>query len=235
MKKNKILVLMLIITVALFSGCKVEFPEKAVNNSSTSTVEQSLPESSTVSDSSSINNNAVVTTTQTSKKAVSSSISSAQKNNSVSTEKPTDTQKIADQKPTVKLSISCKTILSNKDKLNKDKLSVLPKDGIIYPEREITFSEGQSVFDVLLRETKNRRIPMEFKNTPMYNTAYIEGINNIYQFDCGELSGWMYKVNGKFPNYGCSKYKLKNGDVIEWVFTCDQGRDVGGEWSENNG
>ena len=38
----------------------------------------------------------------------------------------------------------------------------------------------------------------------------------------------MYKVNGVFPNYGCSKYTLKNGDVVEWVYTCDLGRDVGG-------
>ena len=37
----------------------------------------------------------------------------------------------------------------------------------------------------------------------------------------------MYKVNGWFPNYGCSSYYLKDGDVIEWVYTCDLGKDVG--------
>ena len=57
---------------------------------------------------------------------------------------------------------------------------------------------------------------------------YIEGIHNLYEFDCGDLSGWMYKVNGWFPNYGCSRYQLKQGDVIEWVYTCDLGKDVGG-------
>lgn len=46
----------------------------------------------------------------------------------------------------------------------------------------------------------------------------------------GPLSGWMYKVNGEFPGYGSSKYKLSNGDVIEWVYTCDLGRDVGNTW-----
>ena len=74
-------------------------------------------------------------------------------------------------------------------------------------------------------------IHMEFEDTPMYNSAYIEGINNLYEFDCGELSGWMYKVNGWFPNYGCSRYQLKEGDVIEWVYTCDLGVDVGGFYS----
>lgn len=84
---------------------------------------------------------------------------------------------------------------------------------------------------VLKRETRASKIHMEFVFTPMYNSAYIEGIHNLYEFDCGNLSGWMYKVNGWFPNYGCSRYMLKNGDVIEWVYTCDLGRDVGGDYA----
>ena len=72
---------------------------------------------------------------------------------------------------------------------------------------------------------------MEFENTPMYNSAYIEGIHNLYEFDCGELSGWMYKVNDWFPNYGCSRYQLQDGDVICWEYTCDLGVDVGGFYS----
>jgi len=69
---------------------------------------------------------------------------------------------------------------------------------------------------------------MEVENTAMYNSVYIVGINNLYEFDCGELSGWRYKVNGLFPNYGGSRYGLKDWDVIEWVYTCDLVVDVGG-------
>ena len=76
---------------------------------------------------------------------------------------------------------------------------------------------------------------MEFENTPIYNSAYIEGINNLYEFDVGELSGWMYKVNEWFPNYGCSRYQLCDGDVVCWVYTCDLGSDVGGGYSTGNG
>ena len=72
---------------------------------------------------------------------------------------------------------------------------------------------------------------MEFSWTPMYNSAYIEGIYNLYEFDVGDGSGWMYKVNDWFPNYGCSRYQLQNGDVIEWVYTCDLGDDVGGGYA----
>ena len=91
------------------------------------------------------------------------------------------------------------------------------------------------MFDVLKRVTRQRRIHMEFSFTPLYNSAYIKGIHNLYEFDCGNLSGWMYKVNGWFPNYGCSRYSLKQGDVIEWVYTCDLGRDVGGGYSAGQG
>mgnify|MGYP004647359247 FL=1 len=36
-----------------------------------------------------------------------------------------------------------------------------------------------------------------------------------------------YSVNGWFPNYGCSLYQLKDGDVVEWRYTCDLGEDLG--------
>lgn len=135
---------------------------------------------------------------------------------------------ISDKELTCTLSVRCDTILDNMAWLDKEKVELVPKDGVIYAERTVTFYEGESVFNLLLREMKKNKIHMEFTNTPMYNSAYIEGINNLYEFDCGELSGWMYKVNGWFPNYGCSRYQLKQGDKVEWVYTCDLGVDVGG-------
>ncbi len=129
----------------------------------------------------------------------------------------------------VTLSVTCKSILNNMDKFNEDKLEVLPEDGIIYPAKKVVFYEGESVFDVLLREMQENEIHMEFEMTPIYNSHYIAGINNIYEFDCGELSGWMYKVNDWFPNYGVSRYQLEDGDVVELIYTCDLGRDIGGD------
>ncbi|OQA08093.1 MAG: hypothetical protein BWY65_01620 [Firmicutes bacterium ADurb.Bin373] len=129
------------------------------------------------------------------------------------------------------LSVRCDTILNNIKWLDPEKVELVPEDGVIFPAARVTFYEGESVFNLLLREMKKNKIHMEFENTPIYNSAYIEGINNLYEFDCGELSGWMYKVNGWFPNYGCSRYQLKDGDVVEWVYTCDLGRDVGGYYA----
>ena len=59
------------------------------------------------------------------------------------------------------------------------------------------------------------------------STIYIEGINNLYEFDGGNNSGWMYSVNGWYPNYGCGTYRVKQSDVIEWNYTCDLGKDLG--------
>lgn len=138
---------------------------------------------------------------------------------------------ISDIEHTCTLSVRCDTILNNIDWLDPEKVELVPEDGVIYATQTVTFYEGESVFNVLQREMKKAKIHMEFNNTPMYNSVYIEGINNLYEFDCGELSGWMYKVNNWFPNYGCSRYKLLDGDVIEWVYTCNLGVDVGGFYS----
>ncbi|MBR5428850.1 MAG: DUF4430 domain-containing protein [Clostridia bacterium] len=103
----------------------------------------------------------------------------------------------------------------------------LPEDGMIFSAKSIEFTEGESVFDVLQRVCRENNIPMEFSMAPIYNTAYIEGIGGLYEFDGGSMSGWMYSVNGVYPNYGCSKYQLKNGDVVEWHYTMDLGEDLG--------
>ena len=92
-----------------------------------------------------------------------------------------------------------------------------------------TFEEGDTVFEVLKSVCRDYGRQLEYSWTTMYGSYYIEGIHNLYEFDCGDGSGWMYSVNGWFPNYGCSSYELKQGDVIKWLYTCDLGADVGSE------
>ena len=123
--------------------------------------------------------------------------------------------------------IECSTILNNLDQLDPEKLEMVPSNGVILAKNTVTFYEGESVFDVLQRVCKEYGIHLESSWTPIYNSAYIEGIHNLYEFDCGALSGWMYQVNGWYPNYGCSRYQLQDGDTVEWRYTCDLGEDVG--------
>ena len=144
---------------------------------------------------------------------------------------PEDTEVNKKKAYTCTFSIECSTILNNLDMLDSDKLEIVPSNGVILAKTTVTFYEGESVFDVLQRLCREKGIHMEAEWTPIYNSAYVEGIHNLYEFDCGALSGWMYKVNGWYPNYGSSRYQLKNGDEVEWRYTCDLGNDVGGGYA----
>lgn len=140
---------------------------------------------------------------------------------------PESTQ-IAEAVNNCSISINCTTVLDNLDALTQGKEELVPADGWLLNPVEVTFHEGENVFQVLSRVCKQEKLHMEFADTPGYDSAYIEGIGNIYEFDCGPLSGWKYRVNGWFPNYGCSRYQVQSGDVIEWLYTCDLGADIGG-------
>jgi len=130
----------------------------------------------------------------------------------------------------VYIEIRCDTILSNMSDLTPGKEEFVPSNGTILPMVQVPFYENETVFDVLNRICKKANIQIEYSWTPMYNNYYIEGINNLYEFDCGSQSGWMYKVNEWFPNYGCSSYFVEDGDVITWCYTCEGlGTDVGAE------
>ena len=130
------------------------------------------------------------------------------------------------------VTIVCDTILDNIGKLNKEKAPFVPKDAVILPQTRVSFAPGDTVFDVLKSACSQAGIQMSSRYTPLYGSYYIEGINQLYEFDCGKNSGWMYSVNGEFPNYGASSYKPKDGDKIEWKYTCDLGADVGNPYFE---
>lgn len=131
---------------------------------------------------------------------------------------------------TCTVTVECLSIFDHMDELDPDKLEVLPENGYIIERTEVGFNEGESVYDVLRRITRERGINMEASYTPVYDSSYIEGINNIYEFDCGPMSGWTYSVNGTYPQYGCSGYKLQDGDDIIWHYTCEYMTEL--DWSD---
>ena len=116
----------------------------------------------------------------------------------------------AKQEQSCEFLISCKTVLSNKSALQSN--YQVPSGGKIY-EKKMEFEEGDTVMDVLKRTGVDIDV----------SKGYVAGIDGLYEFDCGKNSGWMYRVNGKFPNYMAGKCKLHDGDKVEWLYTCVRG------------
>lgn len=153
---------------------------------------------------------------------------SSSSNQGGSTSKDNPTDKPEAKNITVSIEIRCDTLAQDLSKLENPALEAyVPSDGTILPTTKVTVKEGSTVFDVLNKVCRDKNIQVESSYTPAYGAYYVEGINYLYEFDGGNLSGWMYKVNGWFPNYGCSAYTLKDGDAIVWAYTCDLGEDVG--------
>lgn len=124
------------------------------------------------------------------------------------------------------IAVRCDTVLDNLDSLDPAKTELIPADGVLLSKTEAAFSDGESAFDLLKRVCRDKGVHLEFSITPGYGSAYIEGIGNLYEFDCGERSGWLYRVNGQIPNVACSAYTLQEGDAVEFLYSCDWGQDL---------
>ena len=123
----------------------------------------------------------------------------------------------------VQLSVRCDSLLNITDYPQPE---WMPEDGIIFSETAVSFTEGESVFDVLQREMKEAGVPMEFSQNPVLGSTFVEGIANLYYGDYGDLSGWIYQVNEVSPEVGCSEYKLQDGDKVSWFYSSDIGKDL---------
>ena len=127
---------------------------------------------------------------------------------------------------TVTVEIRCTTVLDKIDRLplGLQEEGVLPEDGIMLAETEVVCDAGDTAFDCLLDVTASYGIEMEYRGGG--DSVYIEGIGYLYEKNAGDLSGWMYSVNGVRPGVSCGEYLLEDGDCIVWEYTCNLGDDL---------
>ena len=137
-----------------------------------------------------------------------------------------------DGKLTCTLEVRCDTLLGKLDQMTKEKAALVPENGSLLDTVEVDFAGGESVFDVFRKVLREEKIHFEYVDASAYDSVYIEGIGNIYEFDCGPQSGWMFSVNGIYPGLGCSAYTLADGDVIVFNYTCDLGADLGADYEK---
>ncbi len=128
----------------------------------------------------------------------------------------------------VTLSIDCITLSDNYDSLDEDLRKYVPSDGYILKSAEYDISNGDTVYDVLLKAVKENKLEFSFQGSSQNSlgTVYVQSIANLGEFDFGELSGWIYTVNGQQKSTGCDSFTVSDGDVIRWAYTCDLGRDI---------
>lgn len=119
-----------------------------------------------------------------------------------------------EDKTTVTLSIDKKTI-------NK---------GYVLQPTKVEITKGETVWDVLQRELDARDIDYDYSFYEQYNSVYVESIDGDGEFDHGSGSGWMYNVDGVYPDYGASLYILEGGETIQWRYTTNLGLDLGRDY-----
>ena len=234
-RKNISLLLAVLCIAVMFAGCKIELPAQvssqtqselssAAENSASLSQPESEVSSAANSSASSSKAASAVSKTASSKQASSMPISSKPAARTA-VPKASSSSAPAENKPlTCTLMISCETLLNHMNQLNKAEKSIIPASGILYQKQIIEFRDGETVFDVLKHERDAGHLRFEYQETPAYNSVYLTSIDGLGR--TLSTSGWTYRVNTTFIPAGCSAVKLHNGDIIEWHYTCNTGRDL---------
>lgn len=117
----------------------------------------------------------------------------------------------------VSITVRCDVIAGEESKY-------IPKSGVILEKEFFDIQNGDTVYDILIEAAKANKIQIETNGSSINGTIYVSGINYIYEYDYGDLSGWMYKVNGVNPALGCASYVLSDGEEIEWHYSLTIGK-----------
>ena len=120
------------------------------------------------------------------------------------------------------IEIRCDNATARKDSItNQGIRDSIPDDGTILEVTTYTGKEGFTVYDVLAAVTAahNPVIPI----VANADRSYVSSINNLSEKNVGPKSGWTYRVNGVLPMMAANQYKVKDGDVIKWIYVCQLG------------
>ena len=99
------------------------------------------------------------------------------------------------------------------------------------PVTSFDIEKGDTVYDVLTDAAQTYGLQIDARGGSK-SMIYVAGINYLYEFDFGDLSGWVYHVNGISPSRNSGDYVLSDGDVIEWLYTCELGHDLNEVYEE---
>ena len=80
---------------------------------------------------------------------------------------------------------------------------------------DVELDEGATVYDALVATGA------DVNASDSDYGMYVAGINGLAGGDFGDMSGWMFEVNGEMAEVGCSEYQLADGDVVTWIYVTE--------------
>ena len=90
--------------------------------------------------------------------------------------------------------------------------------------------EGATVYHALIKALDEAGMSQVGAESGYVRSISKDG-KTLSEFDNGENSGWLYKVNGDLPDVGLTSYAIKDGDRIVWYYTDDWTLDPdAGKW-----
>lgn len=128
---------------------------------------------------------------------------------------------------TVNVKVDCTTALSSLPEELKNG-DYIPSNGIII-DTKVEYENGDTAFTVLTKALKGNKIQLDYNGEG--ESVYVRGISHLYEFSCGNLSGWMVSVNGVFGDKGANCVTVKPDDTVEWRYTCNLGADIGNAYT----
>lgn len=236
-KINRIIALLSIAVLCFgFTACTSTADNKGTTTTTTTAVAEVSAESVEIANGDE-STSAVVKNGTTAKQGTSTTVavkngttaktSTTTKTTSTTTTKRTTTKKTtttttASSKQYCYLTIECSKILDNMDNLKPGHDKYVPSDGYIIKNYKFEITGKETVYDVLKEACKDNGIKLTAKKTSTgtRREIYVQGINNLDEFDCGKYSGWIYRVNGIAPAKSSSLYTVSSGDRITWSYKC---------------
>ena len=86
--------------------------------------------------------------------------------------------------------------------------------------------EGTTAFEVFKQMLAANGYTYDAKGSYVRAVIAPDG-TKVAELSKGQYSGWMYRVNGEFPDTYMGAYELEDGDVIEVLFTADYTKEPG--------
>ena len=80
---------------------------------------------------------------------------------------------------------------------------------------DVEVEEGSTVYDALVATG------VDVNASDSDYGMYVMGIDGLASGDYGDMSGWMFEVNGEMAEVSCSELEVSDGDQIVWIYVTE--------------